>query len=194
MSVHFFQSIDTVMSMKDVEDRLSKHQINVSNIAGMIALQMNIDNDYLEVIRRAGLFHDIGKIGIPNEILYKRGKLTQQEWAIMKLHPTTGSQLLSNRLENINLLGFAEVIKAIRHHHERWDGQGYPDRLKGTEIPLAARIIAVADTYDAMTSKRSYRKPLSHEEAIKDIVRCSGTQFDPTIVKCFIKLNLKIIK
>ena len=130
-------------------------------------------------LRYAGLLHDIGKVAIPDHILLKEGKLTEEEYEAIKRHPTVGADLV----EQIESL--AHVSPGVRYHHERWDGKGYPERLKGEEIPLVARILAVADTFDAMTSTRSYREALSAQTAYEEIIRCSRTQFDPFVVRLF---------
>jgi putative nucleotidyltransferase with HDIG domain len=130
-------------------------------------------------LRYAGLLHDIGKVAIPDHILQKEGKLTDEEYEQIKRHPTVGANLV----EQIETL--AHVSPGVRYHHERWDGKGYPEQLKGEEIPLAGRILAVADTFDAMTSSRTYRKALSPQTALEEILRCSDTQFDPYVVAMF---------
>jgi len=132
-------------------------------------------------LRYAGLLHDIGKVAIPDHILQKEGKLTPEEYEIVKLHPTTGADMV----EQIESL--AHISRGIRYHHERWDGRGYPHQLKGEQIPLMGRILAVADTFDAMISTRSYRQAVSAKAAYKEVLRCSHTQFDPQIVECFKK-------
>ncbi|WP_103109839.1 HD domain-containing phosphohydrolase [Brevibacillus reuszeri] len=130
-------------------------------------------------LRYASLMHDIGKVAIPDDVLLKNGRLTEEEYERMKQHSSIGADIV----EQIESL--AHVSPGVRHHHERWDGQGYPDRLKGEEIPLIGRILAVADTFDAMTSTRSYRKAMTATEAYEEILRGSQSQFDPKIVKVF---------
>ncbi|QRG67762.1 HD-GYP domain-containing protein [Brevibacillus choshinensis] len=130
-------------------------------------------------LRYASLMHDIGKVAIPDHVLLKAGKLTDEEYEYMKRHSSIGA----NIVEQIESL--AHVSPGVRHHHERWDGRGYPDQLKGEAIPLIGRIIAVADTFDAMTTTRSYRKAMTFQEAHDEIVRCSEKQFDPNIVTVF---------
>lgn len=153
---------------------LSKHLINVMQISTSIALQMGLHDELLEVVRRSALLHDIGKLEVFNNE------------STMLQHPIKGSELLVRKLNNTKLLGFNEIVKAVYHHHERWDGQGYPDGLKGDEIPIAARIIAVADAYDDMTSGRPYRKKrMSSKDAFKQILESTGTQFDLEVVGYF---------
>ena len=129
-----------------------------------------------------GLFHDIGKIGIPDSILLKESKLSDDEYSQIKNHPMIGVHMLGDA--NI----FKDVIPMIKHHHERFDGKGYPSQLTGEDIPYIARIAAVADTFDAMTSKRSYRNALPLDIVKAEIEKCSGSQFDPNIAKAFLDI------
>ena len=122
------------------------------------------------------LLHDIGKIGIPNEVLHEPGKLNDAQWEIMKQHPVIGERIVAR------IPGLESVAQAIRHEHERWDGKGYPDGLKGDSIPLASRIVLVCDAFHAMTSDRPYREAMPVEDARAELVRHAGTQFDPVIV------------
>jgi len=126
--------------------------------------------------------HDIGKITVSESILNKPGKLTKREFANIKDHPIVGATLVSQ------IKGFEQVIPIVRHHHERFDGKGYPDGLAGEEIPLEARIMSVVDVFDALTSERSYRKALSREETIAELERGAGTQFDPVVLEAFLAL------
>jgi len=132
------------------------------------------------ILRQAGVLHDIGKIGISSAILNKPGKLAPEEYEIIKSHPRMGRRIL----EPISML--SGVVPIIYHHHERWDGNGYPEGLAGEEIPLGSRLMMVADTYEAMTSDRAYRKGLPHQVAVDELRSCSGTQFDPECVKAFL--------
>jgi putative nucleotidyltransferase with HDIG domain len=135
-----------------------------------------------EVLLAGILLHDIGKIFTPKEILYKPGPLTDAEWEIMRRHPVDGAEILER------IVGLKEMARNVRHHHERYDGTGYPDGLKGEEIPIGARIASVVDAFDAMISDRPYRKGMSVEKAIEELVRCRGTQFDPTVIDCVVAL------
>jgi HD-GYP domain-containing protein (c-di-GMP phosphodiesterase class II) len=129
-------------------------------------------------VRLAGSLHDLGKLAVPEEILRKPGPLTEAERLVLKRHPQIGYRMLRS-------LGVEPVSTWVLHHHERWDGRGYPQGLGGDSIPLGARILFVADAYDAMTSERVYQSPVPHEEAVAELERCAGSQFDPQIVAVF---------
>lgn len=164
------------------------HSQRVAHYMKVIARQMGLDQDLLETIYTGGLLHDIGKIGIEDSILLKPGRLTQEEFQIIKTHPIRGEALLHrlyaqlNENENNNI---KLILQITRNHHERYDGRGYPDQLKELEIPLVARISAVADSFDAMTSNRAYRKGLSYQQAYAEIANNKGTQFCPEVVEAF---------
>ena len=160
--------------------REAAHSNRVSIICQAIAFKMNMGQEAVKKMKIAGLIHDIGKIGVDERILNKSGNLTIEERGYIERHPEIGWRLLSSTDE------FSELAKYVLNHHENWDGTGYPNGIKGEAIPLEARIISVADAYDAMTSKRSYRDKLSKEEAVNELRRCSGTQFDPKIVDVFL--------
>jgi putative nucleotidyltransferase with HDIG domain len=164
------------------EHETSDHSQRVVRYTLAIADRMAIRGEDLDQIGRGALLHDIGKIGVPDSILLKAGPLTPSEWVEMRKHPEVGHQILQS-------IGFlsqpAEIVLA---HQERWDGGGYPRGLRGTQIPLGARIFAIADTLDAMTSDRPYRAGVSHDEARAEIARCSGTQFDPACVEAFLAI------
>lgn len=155
------------------------HSARVTAFALALARAGGLPAAELETLRRAGMLHDIGKVGVPDAILRKAGPLTGDERAAIEAHPMIGYRLL----ESVPFL--AEALPAVRHHHERWDGRGYPDALAGTAIPPHARLMAVADTYDAMTSSRPYRGQLSREEAVRRLRAESGTQFDPAAIELF---------
>jgi HD-GYP domain-containing protein (c-di-GMP phosphodiesterase class II) len=141
---------------------------------------MQCSTNEIEALKISGTLHDIGKTAIPDNVLLKPGRLTEEEYAIIKTHPIIGE----NILKSITL--FDTERKIIRHHHERWDGKGYPDGLSGTDIPMLSRILSVADSFDAMISDRPYRKGLKIEEAIDELKRNSNLQFDRTVVDAFI--------
>ena len=161
------------------------HSKRVSKICELIARQMQFSEEHINQIKTAGLVHDIGKIGISENILNKPGELTAEEWVEIKKHPDASWRILSGVKE------FSELANFVSEHHERWDGKGYPKGLKGSEISLEARIIALADAYDAMTSKRSYRNALTEDEAIDEIRRSVGLQFDKVISKIFVEKVLE---
>jgi len=176
------RTIDLIMNtLFEKNDREMLHSKRVSEICEAIANKMDFDKDDVNQIRIAGLMHDIGKIGIDEKILNKPQALDDDEWKEIKKHPEIGYRILNSVTE------FSEIAGVILAHHERWDGKGYPKGLKGEEIPLRARIIAIADSYDAMTVGRAYKAARSEEESAEEIRRCSGTQFDPEIVRVFIE-------
>lgn len=157
------------------------HSRRVSEICVLIAKSMNYDNDFINQIKIAGLMHDIGKIGIAENILNKDGELNDYEWTEIKKHCEIGYRILSSVNE------YSEIAEFVLEHEERWDGAGYPKGLKGNQISLQARIISLADSYDAMTGVRTYKGRASKEEAVEELCRCSGTQFDAELVKIFIE-------
>lgn len=180
------KTIDLIMNaLFEKSNREAAHSNRVSSICKSIAAEMKMDMNAVNQMKIAGLIHDIGKIGVDESILNKPGSLTMQERSRIERHPEIGWRLLSSTNE------FSELAQFVLNHHERWDGCGYPNGLKGEEIQIEARIIAVADAYDAMTSERSYRKALSKKEAIEELKRCSGTQFDPEIVHVLVRRVLE---
>lgn len=161
------------------------HSTRVAYYSVCLAKELKLSREEIYDIEIASLFHDIGKIGIPDAILTKPGRLNQTEFELMKKHPELSEEILKG------FEPFNEIARYARHHHERYDGRGYPDNLKGEEIPLPSRIILIADTFDAMTSTRSYRKGLSYEIAFSELREFSGTQFDPKLVEPFINAMLR---
>ena len=155
------------------------HSERVAILAAQIATQLGRPSEEVELTRLAASLHDLGKLAIPEEILRKPGALTDSERLVLERHPQIGYRMLES-------LGVEPIADWVRHHHERWDGAGYPDGLADVKIPLGARIIFVADAFDAMTSNRLYRTPLTHEEALREVERCSGSQFDPDVVHAFL--------
>jgi len=181
------KTIDLIMNaLFEKSNREAAHSNRVSSICQSIAFEMKMDMDAVNQMKIAGLIHDIGKIGIDESILNKQGSLTIDERSDIERHPEIGWRLLSSTNE------FSKLAQFVLNHHERWDGCGYPNGLKGEEIQIEARIIAVADAYDAMTSERSYRKALSKKESIEELMKCSGTQFDPEIINVFINQVLMV--
>ncbi len=183
----FYKTIRAISNALDTKDSYTNgHSLRVTLYSMIIAKELNLSPEYMEEIEIAGLLHDIGKIAMPKSILCKNGKLTDEEFLVMKSHPVRGEKIV------INIKKLQKISEWVKAHHEKWDGNGYPDGLKGEEIPLAGRIIALADTYDAMTSTRPYRTALSHETAVSEIRRCSGTQFDPNLAGIFVRVADKI--
>lgn len=180
------KTIDIIMNtLFEKSERESKHSKRVSEICEAIATEMSFGMHDINKMKIAGLVHDIGKIGVSEAILNKLDRLDDNEWKIMKRHPEASWRILSSANE------FAELAQYVYEHHEKWDGSGYPKGLKGKEISVEARIIAIADAYDAMTSERTYGEILCEEKAVDEIRRCSGTQFDPNIARVFIEKVLK---
>jgi len=161
----------------------------MSHSAVLMARALGWDEEQCELLLHASPMHDVGKIGIPDRILLKPGKLDPDEWEVMKSHTTIGEHILDG--DNSPLLKLARQI-AISHH-EKWDGSGYPHGLKGEEIPLSGRIVALADVFDALTSERPYKKAWSIEAALEYMQNSSGTHFDPTLVEHFIRLLPQIL-
>ncbi len=175
--------IDCLTTAMDAKDHYtSGHSGRVADMAFDIAKCMGIKGDYLDTIHLAAHLHDIGKIGIPEQILNKPGKLLPEEWAQIKKHPEIGYAILSKSKH------LDKISKIVLHHHERWDGNGYPFGLKEEAIPLGSRIIAVADAIDAMTYERPYRSALCWDDCISEITGNYGKQFDPSIAESVNKL------
>jgi HD-GYP domain-containing protein (c-di-GMP phosphodiesterase class II) len=169
-------------SLGERDPYTGKHSEDVAVIARKIGRELGLAEDEVEQIEAAARVHDIGKISIPDSVLLKPGKLTDEEWEAIKQHPVIGADLLSG------LEIYEGSIDIIRHHHEHWDGSGYPDGLKGEQIPLGARIVAVADVYNALTTDRPYRKAYSKTEALEIIRDMSGKELDPQLVEIFLRV------
>lgn len=159
----------------------SMHAEHVAELMGGLASQMCMSSDEISLAFIVGLIHDVGKIKTPNKILTKPGRLTNEEFQIMKKHAQHGADMLAV------IEGAETIVPVMRHHHERYDGKGYPTGLCGENIPLLSRMLTICDAFDAMTTNRCYRKPITLEECIEEIDRCSGTQFDPNICELFIE-------
>jgi len=176
------KTIDIIMNtLYEKSNREMLHSKRVGEFCEAISTKMSLNPEFIRQIKLTGLLHDIGKIGVDERILNSPGRLTDEEWIEIKKHSETGFRILSSVKE------FSQVAEYVLEHHERWDGKGYPNGLKGEEISLQARIIAIADSYDAMTGYRTYRKSLSKAEAVDEIKKCSGTQFDPEVARVFVE-------
>ena len=173
----------TMIRILEYHDTYTKgHSKNVATIASLIAEKLGLNDELIRKTYWAALVHDVGKIVVPSSILNKETKLTLEEFEVIKKHPVYGHDFLSTSPE------LRDLARYVFHHHERWDGKGYPAGISGEEIPLISRIIMVADSWDAMRSDRPYRKGLSKEKATEEILKHSGAQFDPNIAKVFIKM------
>lgn len=171
----------SILSALDAKDHYTfGHSMRVAYYSLVLGKELGLDNEELYDLELAGLFHDIGKIGIPDKVLLKPTRLDEDEFLQMKKHPEWSAQILEG------FDHFQEIAYCTRHHHERYDGRGYPDGLRGEEIPLFSRILLITDTFDAMTSSRPYRKGLSFETAYEELEEFAGSQFDPNLVKAFI--------
>ncbi|MBU3933616.1 MAG: HD domain-containing protein, partial [Candidatus Omnitrophica bacterium] len=179
----YVHTISALASALEAKDRyMRSHSENVTTCAVAIAEELGLSASQIEVIQQACQLHDLGKIGIHDYILNKKGKLSPEEWDEVKLHSLRGAQIL----QPIGFLG--EVAELVKEHHERFDGKGYPHSLAGRDIRLGARIMSVADAFDAMVSERPYRKALSLPQAMAELKANSGTQFDPDIINVFLKV------
>lgn len=178
--------LDTVQTLRytvEAKDPYTRgHSDRVSAFSVLLGKELGVSSEDLKTLEIGGLFHDIGKIGIPDSILLKEAKLTDDEYSQIKNHPSIGAHILCNAIV------FQNILPIVKHHHERYDGNGYPSKLVGEQIPYLARIAAVADSFDAMTSKRTYRNAMLIEDVKQEIKRCSGTQFDPNIAEAFLNI------
>ena len=178
-----YDSLKALINSLEARDAYSRHHsIRVTNIAALFAEKLQLATELVDSLRLAGALHDIGKIGIPDVILLKPDKLDLEEVEIIRQHPVIGDNIVAP----LNLLPRERAI--ILHHHERWDGKGYPKGLAGEDIPFLSRIIALADSYDAITSDRPYRRRRTHEEALAEIAAHAGSQFDPDLAGQFLKI------
>lgn len=185
----FLSTVKSLVSAIDAKDEYTRyHSTRVTDYSLKIARSMNLSEKEQEDLELASLLHDIGKIAVPERILNKPGPLTDEEFAYIKEHPARGESILSPMVE------LNEIARVVRAHHEHYNGSGYPDGLKGLGIPLGARIMSVADAYDSITSERQYRKAASHRVAVKEITRCSATQFDPNVVQHFLEICSSFIE
>jgi HD-GYP domain-containing protein (c-di-GMP phosphodiesterase class II) len=180
----FFGTLEALTASIDAKDRYTcGHSHRVAFLSQSLALASGMTAEQAERVRIAGMVHDVGKIGVPEAVLTKQGHLSDEEFAAIKKHPEIGHRIL----RDIPLM--ADVLPGVLYHHERWDGRGYPHGLAGDAIPMIARIISLSDTFDAMSSTRSYRSAMSREKVFEEILRCGGKQFDPALVEPFVRLD-----
>lgn len=183
MRATYMESTNALVNAIDAKDHYTQeHSKNVSKYGVVLSRKLALSESEIEVIKYAGLLHDIGKIGISQEVLTKKGQLSDREFEILRKHPVIGA----NILKDVKFL--EKEVPIVLHHHERYDGTGYPHGLKGREIPLGARIMAVVDAYDAMTTDREYRRKLSTDEAVRELIAGKDSQFAPEVVDCFVLL------
>lgn len=175
----FAESLGNAIDAKD--PHTSMHSDEVAQIAHALALTMGLNPREADIIHVAGHLHDIGKIGVPDCVLGKQGPLSPAQWQAVRKHPQAGADILRPVASLVSL----GIVDMVLHHHERYDGKGYPHGLKGTQIPLGARIIAVADSLSAMLQNRPYRRAMTFDIASAEIIKCSGSQFDPRVVEAF---------
>ncbi len=179
----YMESIQTLRYTVEVKDRYTRgHSDRVSEFSVLLGKYLNLPEENINILKLGGLFHDVGKIGVPDAILQKNSKLTEPEYCEIKNHPSIGAHILSTATI------FQDIIPIVKHHHERYDGTGYPSMLKGEDIPYLARIAAIADGFDAMTSRRTYRDCQDLQYVIDEFKRCSGTQFDPKLAEVFVDI------
>jgi putative nucleotidyltransferase with HDIG domain len=174
------EAIESLNATVDAKDPYTAgHSARVQRVALAVAEELGVPRERLDAVRFGGLFHDIGKIAVPDRILTKPGALDDAEYLSIQRHPADGAEIVSHfgRLR--------EAVPLIRHHHERWDGKGYPDRLSGDDVPLEAYVVGLADAWDAMTTDRPYRTAMTVDEAAVEVRRCRGTQFAPRVVDAF---------
>jgi putative nucleotidyltransferase with HDIG domain len=164
------------------------HSARVTKLAEAVARRLGWNEERLASLRVGGPLHDIGKLGVSDDVLGKKGRLDEKEFAQIREHPKIGARLL------LRVAGFREALPYVLYHHERWDGKGYPSGRAGKEIPVEARVLAIADAFDAMTSDRPYRQALTREQALAEVERCAGTQFDPEIARIFLEVFGREVK
>ena len=177
------EALNALVGAVEAKDRYTAgHSVRVADLSVRIGLRLDLGPDALRLLAQGAYLHDIGKIGVPDEVLNKPGRLTDDEWTWIENHPTVGWEMASRAPSLRN------ALVVIRHHHERWDGTGYPDRMAGKSVPMAARIASVADVWDALTSDRAYRPAWALDQAVSQIAAAGGSQFDPLCVEAFLDL------
>ena len=180
----FVGTVRALSGAIDAKDRYTRgHSDRVAMLSQQLALAIGYSVEEAERVRLCGILHDVGKIGVPEHVLCKNGRLTDEEFGMIKLHPEIGAGLLKG------LPSLQDILPGVMHHHERWDGNGYPGNLAGEDIPELGRILALADTFDAMSSNRAYRSAMPREKVLGEIERCSGTQFEPRLAEAFLTLD-----
>jgi HD-GYP domain-containing protein (c-di-GMP phosphodiesterase class II) len=183
----FMGTIKALSGAIDAKDQYTRgHSERVAMLSSMLALQVGFSEEEAERIRISGLVHDLGKIGVPESVLCKPARLTDEEFDMIKMHPTIGYEIIKDIPE------LTDLLPGVLHHHERWDGKGYPAGLAGTDIPKMARIMALADTFDAMSSNRAYRSGLDRDKVFAEFRKCAGSQFDPELVEPFLQLDFSV--
>jgi HD-GYP domain-containing protein (c-di-GMP phosphodiesterase class II) len=180
----FLGTLEALTSAIDAKDRYTcGHSERVAHLTRQLAESAGLDQRTCARFRIAGLVHDVGKIGVPERVLTKPGRLNEEEFARIREHPEIGYRILKD------IPQLTDILPGVLYHHERWDGRGYPQGLAGADIPLIARMIALADSFDAMSSSRTYRPAMSRPAVLQEIRECSGTQFDPSFVDAFLNLD-----
>lgn len=180
----FVGTVRALSGAIDAKDRYTRgHSDRVALLSQQLALAVGYSAEEAERVRLCGILHDVGKIGVPESVLCKNGRLTDEEFGMIKLHPEIGAEMLKG------LPSLQDILPGVMHHHERWDGNGYPGKLAGESIPELGRILALADTFDAMSSNRAYRSAMTREKVLGEIERCSGTQFEPRLAEVFLTLD-----
>jgi len=180
----FLGTVRALSGAIDAKDRYTRgHSDRVAMLSEQLSLAAGYTADEAERVRLCGILHDVGKIGVPEAVLCKNGRLTDEEFGMIKLHPEIGAEMLKG------LPSLQDIIPGVMHHHERWDGNGYPSKLAGEEIPELGRILALADTFDAMSSNRAYRSAMPRGKVLAEIGKCSGTQFEPRLAELFLELD-----
>lgn len=181
----FVGTVRALSGAIDAKDRYTRgHSDRVAMLSKQLALEIGYNDEDAERVRLCGILHDVGKIGVPEAVLCKNGRLTDEEFDLIKLHPEIGANMLKE------LPSLQDILPGVLHHHERWDGRGYPMGLAGEDIPELGRILALADTFDAMSSNRAYRSAMPREKVLAEIANCAGTQFEPRLAEAFLKLDL----
>lgn len=171
-----YGSVERLLAaVNEHDDYTGGHSCRVASLSVLLARLMGMDAGAVDVVQQAGLIHDVGKIAVPPDVLTKEGRLSDQEFKMIQLHSTLGASILAA------VGGLDHLVPIVLHHHERWDGRGYPTGLSGVDIPIESRIILVADAYDAMTTDRPYGELKTSHEAMEEIERCAGTQFDSLV-------------